>query len=682
MSEPMESTDGESRLEERYGTGGGVSGDKEVPPLKENDKIALVGNPNVGKSVIFGQFTGRYVVVSNYPGTTVEVTRGKAKLGDKSVEIVDTPGANSLLPMSDDERVTRDILLNEEISRAVLVADTKNLGRSLSIAVQLSEMGTPFVMALNMADEAASRGIEVDPALVKEKIGVDAYVTVATRRQGIDKLRKAVGKASRADIEVEYDEEIEEAVSKIEHLFEGRRLSARSLALMTLAADDSLIEWARDKLSDEDIEYIWEVHNELQGKYTQSISYVISQRRREVASYIEAEALRYTGHISPGIARRIGELMMHPLWGWAILMAVLVFTYEFVGRFGAGTLVDLLEGKVFEGYLNPALTKAVNFITPWPALGIVRDALVGEFGMLTVAITYAVAIILPIVTTFFIVFGILEDSGYLPRLAVMSNNFFRRMGLNGKAVLPMVLGLGCGTMAALTSRIMETRKERVLVILLLALGVPCSAQLGVILGILHNVGPLHTMIWVGTVVATLFTVGKIAERLIPGEGADFVMELPPVRVPQIANIIVKTLARIEWYLKEAVPLFILGTFLLFVLDRSGALTIIQNAARPIVVGWLNLPVEATQAFIVGFLRRDYGAAGLLSLAVAGKLDPTGVVVGMVTITLFVPCIANFFIIIKELGFKAAMLMAGFIFPFAFLVGGLVNLIMRWLNAGF
>lgn len=655
---------------------------KRENPIEDGAKIALIGNPNVGKSVIFGILTGKYVVVSNYPGTTVEVSRGKAKIQNTTVEVIDTPGANSLLPMSDDERVTRDILLEEDISRVVLVVDTKNLKRGLSIAVQLAEMSVPFDIALNMADEAASRGIEVDPGVIEKRLGVNAILTIATRRQGIEKLKKAIVNTKRSILNFVYDAPIEEAVSKIEPMFRGRKISARSIALMILAKDDSLIEWGRKILNNEELDLISGVQVSLQEKYRDSLSYVISQRRREVSESIEREALKYTGEISPSISRRLGDLMMHPVWGWFILAIVVWGIYEFVGRFGAGTLVNLLETKLFGGYVNPLLTRIVGFLIPWNSMSLLRDMLVGEYGVLTVALTYSVAIILPIVTTFFLVFGVLEDSGYLPRLAVMSNKLFQRMGLNGKAVLPMMLGLGCGTMAALTSRIMETRKERIIVILLLALGVPCSAQLGVILGILHGAGIIPTLIWLGTVLVIMFVVGKLAEMILPGEGAEFVLELPPVRAPQIGNIVVKTLARIEWYLKEAVPLFMLGTFFLFVLHRSGALVAIQNAAKPVVVGWLNLPVDATQAFIIGFLRRDYGAAGLLTLVEKGQLDAIGTVVGMVTITLFIPCIANFFIIVKELGAKPAFLMAGFIFPFAFFIGGLLNLILRGLHVRF
>lgn len=649
--------------------------------LKEGDKIALVGNPNVGKSVIFGVLTGRYVTVSNYPGTTVEVSRGKARIENCKVEVVDTPGANGLLPMSEDEEVTRNILLDEDIKKVILVADSKNLERSLHMAIQLCEFRIPFVIALNMSDEARSAGIEIDPAVIKERLGVEAVPTVATRRQGITKLCQALSRATVPDFQVKYDAPIEEAIQKIERFLNGHRISSRALALMFLSGDRSLIKWAKRNLSPDQLGIIEETCQELEAYYGTPLGYVISGRRWESAKEITSSAMKLTGRIRADRAQRLGDIMMHRFWGWFVLAGVLYLTYEFVGRFGAGTLVDLLESGLFEKYINPAFVKAVEFLLPWSSLKIVRDALVGEYGMLTVAVTYAVAIILPIVSTFFIVFGILEDSGYLPRLAVMSNQLFKRIGLNGKAVLPMVLGLGCGTMAALTTRIMETRKERILVILLLALGVPCSAQLGVILGVLHDVGMLGGIIWLAVVVGVMMLVGYIAEKIIPGEEADFVLELPPVRVPQLSNIVIKTLARIEWYVKEAVPLFILGTFVLFVLDKSGVLKYIEAFASPVVQGWLNLPAKATEAFIVGFLRRDYGAAGLYALRENGMLDNIGVVVGMITITLFIPCIANFFMIIKELGLKAALLVGAFIFPFAFLVGGLVNLILRGFHVG-
>jgi ferrous iron transport protein B len=393
-----------------------------------------------------------------------------------------------------------------------------------------------------------------------------------------------------------------------------------------------------------------------------------------------AELLRQVFHVQRArdntLRDSLGVLSMHPVWGVPVLAAVLFIAYEFVGVFGAGTLVKLVEDGLFGKVVNPAaLGLAVRFL-PWEW---VRDLFVGRYGLVTMALTYAIAIVLPVVGTFFVFFGVLEDSGYLPRLAVMVNRIFRGMGLNGKAVLPMILGLGCDTMATLTTRILPTRKERALVTLLLALGVPCSAQLGVILAMLGSMAPAGTLIWAGVVAGTLFGVGWAAGRLMPGRGSDFLLEVPPMRVPSLSNILVKTLARTEWYLKEALPLFVLGTLLLFALDATGILPRLEVVSRPLVVGLLGLPEQATDAFLVGFLRRDYGAAGFFVLRRGGQLDGVQAVVALSVITLFVPCIANFFMMIKERGIKTTLAMVAFIVPFAFAVGAALNWALRALG---
>jgi Fe2+ transport system protein B len=336
------------------------------------------------------------------------------------------------------------------------------------------------------------------------------------------------------------------------------------------------------------------------------------------------------------------------------------------------------QARVWSGYLN----RWAYGLFAWIGVPMLTAFFVGPYGLLTMGVTYAVAIVLPVVATFFFVFSMLEDSGYLPRLAVMSNRLLRGMGLNGKAVLPMVLGLGCDTMATLTARIMETRKERMLVTLLLALGIPCSSQLSVIFALMQRTSGAATLVWLGVVVVTLLGVGWVAARVLPGDKSDFLLEMPPIRQPMVSNILAKTMARIEWYLKEAVPLFLAGTALLFVLDAAHLLTFVHRAGEPVVHHWLGFPRDAgvsdrvSEALLVGFLRRDFGAAGLLDLARAGRLSPADVAVSMVTITLFIPCIANVFMIAKERGWKTAGAMSALIFPYAVAVGAVVRLGFR------
>jgi ferrous iron transport protein B len=638
--------------------------------------IVLVGNPNVGKSALFGALTGRYVTVSNYPGTTVEIASGAIKLDGDRVELRDTPGTNSFTPSSEDEKVTRDILLAARPRAVVVVGDAKNLDRTILLALQLCEMSVPAVLCLNMMDEAQARGIAIDAARLEKKLGLDTVGTVATRRQGIPALLDAIGRARSGHAAVEYPEPLRAAAALLAPLMPEAAISGRALALMVLAGDETLAGWLRERVPSETLSSIETIRQRARRAFREPLSYVINQARMRAAWKIASEVSRRTteGKRSGAVAAaRLDRLTIHPVWGIPFLLAALYVAYLFVGKLGAGTLVGLFENVVFGRFINPWVTALVDRTIPWAML---RDLIVGPYGIVTMALTYALALILPIVGTFFIAFGVLEDSGYLPRLAVMVNRVFRKMGLNGKAVLPMMLGLGCDTMATLTTRILETRKERLIVILLLALGVPCSAQLTVVLMMLGSLSFAATAIWLGIVLGVILVVGAAAARVLPGRGSDFVLELPPLRVPRPGNILVKTLARIEWYLKEAVPLFVVGTLILFVADRLKLLGGVERAAEPVLAGVLGLPKETAAAFVIGFLRRDFGAAGLYHMAQEGRLTPEQVLVAVVTITLFIPCIANFFMIVKERGWKTGLAIAAFVFPFALAVGGALHWFLR------
>jgi ferrous iron transport protein B len=597
-------------------------------------RIILLGNPNVGKSALFNALTGLRATVSNYPGTTVEVYRGR--LSGSAAEIIDSPGLNSLLPLSEDELVSWNLVRaarGEPGAIVVQVADAKNLRRALLLTLQLGQLEVPTVLVLNMHDEAEARGIRVDLDGLEAALGVPVCATVATQGRGLDGVTAALARARAPRNHLPLPEDVAEP----------------ALAL-------------------------------LRGETEPPSSPPPFLARYHEALLAQADAIarrHATGADANGAAlsRSIGRIAIHPLWGWPVLAGVLFLLYELVGVFGAGTLVNLLEQGLFHGHLNP-WAQALFSHLPW-AFG--REMFVGEYGVITMGLSYGLAIVLPIVLTFFSAFAVLEDSGYLPRLAVMSDRVFRLMGLNGKAVLPMVLGLGCDTMATLTTRILPTRKERLLATLLLALGVPCSAQLGVILAMLASVPIAAAAVWGLAVAGVMISVGWLAARVLPGERGDFVVELPPMRLPQLANVASKTAARVEWYLKEALPLFLVGTLVLFLLDRLRLLGVVIRAGEPLVTGLLGLPREASAAFLVGFLRRDFAATRLFDMSRGGGLDVTQLVVSMVTITLFIPCIANVFMIGKERGWRTAGAIAAFVFPLAFVAGALVRLLMHGLG---
>lgn len=638
--------------------------------------VVLIGNPNVGKSAVFSAFTGRRVDISNYPGTTVEVTRGRLRLGEHEVDLIDTPGIQSLLAHSDDERVARDVLLEETPWAVLQVADSKNLRRALQLTFQLAEHELPFVLALNMTDEARDAGIDVDAQRLAQILGSEVVPTAATRGEGLPALQQRLVNPRPISYRIRHDGTIEQAAADIVALLPEEWPGRRALALALLSGDGET--FGKRQVDGATRAAIEAIVAEAAARYEQPLGYVITQQRMRCADCVANEVSRAPEVRRVSHRERLGHLMVDPLWGWPFLLVVLAALYYVVGVFGAGTLVDWMESVLFGEVINPAVSRLVAFV-PWELL---RDFLVGEYGLVTMALTYGVAIVLPIVFTFFLAFSILEDSGYLPRLAVMSNRAFQAMGLNGKAVLPMVLGLGCDTMATLTTRILETRKERVQVTLLLALGVPCSAQLGVLMGMAAILTGPAIAVWLGVVMATLFAVGWLAARLLPGKSSDFILELPPVRRPQLGNIAVKTLARIEWYMKEVLPLFALGSTILFVLDRTGALLALEGLMAPLVSGFLGLPGETAGVFLIGFLRRDFGAAGLFGMARAGMLSTNQLVISLVVITLFIPCIANVLMIIREHGKRTALAVAATVFPLAFGIGGLLNLIFRLLGITF
>ena len=633
--------------------------------------IALVGNPNVGKSVLFHRLTGAYVNVSNYPGTTVEVARAPARF-DAAVDLIDTPGVLTLPARSDDERATMRALLHEPLRAVVQVGDAKNLRRTLTLTALLAELGVPAVLALNMHDEAGARGVTVDAHALSDALGIPVIPTVATGGEGVAQLTHHLAGARTLLPLLHYDATAEAAIADLAERIAIHaphpRLTARGLAILYLGQDSEVEAWLQQAAGDACAELAAPRGVAHAAGVTPA---ALAHERGEAAGTLAARVTARTAQSSPLLAHRIGQWVIHRVWAWPILLGVLFAVYGFVGVFGAGTMVGLMEETLFGEILNPAITRFVqgHIGLPWLA-----DLLVGQYGLWTMGMTYALALILPIVTTFFIAFGLLEDSGYFARLSVLANRLFKLIGLNGRAVLPMVLGLGCVTMATLTTRILHSPRERLITVFLMALAIPCSAQLGVVLGLLGGIAFSATLIWVTAMVAVLMLAGFLAAKLIPGRRIPLVTEMPPMRLPLVGNVAKKTLGRLKWYLVEVIPLFLLGTLIMFVLNQVGALPAIIRAGEPLVSGWLGLPKEASAAFVMGFLRRDFGATGLFALS--GHLTPIQAVVGMVTITLFVPCIASVMMIVKEQGLRIAAAMLALIIPFAFLVGGVLNHLLR------
>jgi ferrous iron transport protein B len=574
-----------------------------------NKKILLVGQPNVGKSVVFGCLTGRYATVSNYPGTTVEVSRGHAKIGQNNCEIIDTPGLYSIFPITEEENVTLRLIENEAPDVIVQIIDAKNLERMLPLTFQLLLSGLPLILVLNMFDETLAAGMTINTALLSEMLNIPVIATVAITAQGIGQLNKTIG--------------------------------------AKLNSNGPLTRSPFPKFSYDTMKNWYDKAREISHR---------TVKKRE----------------SSGKLTRLDQILISPLFGIPILLLVLYFgLYQFVGVFGAGTVVDFLEGG-FEKYINPALANLANSYIPWPVF---NSLFVGEYGIFTLGIRYAVAIILPIVSLFFFVFAIIEDSGYLPRLSFLLDRTFKKIGLSGRAVIPMILGLGCDTMATMVTRTLPTSRERIIATLLLSLCIPCSAQIGVILGLL-SATPHVLLAWILIIALIFAVVGAILAKVMPGAKPTFIIEIPPLRLPQLRNILKKTFARMKWYFGEIVPLFVAASVLIWLCQLTGFFALMtKTLSYPLYL--MGLPERAAPVFIFGFFRRDYGAAGLYDMHKEHLFTNNQLLIAVVVLTLFLPCITQFLITIKERGIKQGLGISAFVLFVAFSVGMLLNFIFNY-----
>jgi ferrous iron transport protein B len=649
-------------------------------------KIILVGNPNVGKSVLFNMLTGAYTTVSNYPGTSVEVSRGSCEIGGERYEVLDTPGMYSLLPITEEERVARQILLQEDPHTLVHVIDARNIERMLPMTVQLIEAGLPVILVVNILDEAERLGMHIDLERLQKNLGIPVIGAVMRQKVGLSELKREIGavtkrKAGNRPLEdsadavprifaspLTYAADLERDIDRIAKLIQGDyRLSRRATALLLLQRDEDVRQLVAEKEDEHHREFLTSMVNEISFKRRADLHLQLSLERRKLCGQM-LEGVITQEDKGELFSEKLSNWMVNPWTGTPILLLVIYFgLYKFVGGFGAGTLVDLIEGKLFEGYINPpVIALAEKYLTAdW-----LFELTAGEYGLWTLGVRYAVALVLPIVGSYFLVFSLLEDSGYLPRLALLVDRLFKKIGLSGRAVIPMILGFGCGTMATLVTRTLETKRERIIATLLLALAIPCSAQFGVILGLL-SVSSTALAVWALVLMLVFLLVGLVSSRLMPGEGPVFYMEIPPLRPPQLRNVLVKTMARMSSYFCEILPLFLFASVLLWAGKMSGVLEGLLRGLQP-VVSALGLPVEATPAFVFGFFRRDFGAAGLYDLQMDGFLSLAQLTVAAVTLTLFVPCVAQFLVMVKERGLRVALAILVFVTIVAFSTGWLLN----------
>lgn len=646
--------------------------------------IVLAGNPNVGKSVIFNALTGLSADVSNYPGTTIDIARGK--LGDD--DIADTPGVYGISSLNDEERAARRMILEADV--VINVVSALSLDRDLFLTMQLIDMGKPMIVVFNQWDEALQRGIAIDLELVSERLGLPVMYCIAVENKGIKEIGELVKSARPGAILPEMREKLEPLIT---------RGLDQSRALLILEGDQLTIEDTNVAAEN--------CRNEI----------YMSRRRLvdEVVDDCVDESVKGTK-----FSVRLGRFLLHPIYGGGIALFVCYFIfYQVLGVWIAGNLVEITEKQTMRVYYEPVVRRAVANFAPcsieangqtfeFPSgtasssvddatktaletaikktppdevkfdfwkfktnlLSLVGNILVGEYGILTLTVTYLIGLLMPLVLGFYLGLSLLEDSGYLPRLAVLVDRLMNKIGLNGRAIIPLILGLGCVTMATITTRLLTTNREKLIATALLGIAIPCSAQLGVVSGTLARAGGGGAWAVYGTIVVGILALsGLLMNKILPGKSQALLIDLPPMRLPRWDNVLKKTWKKSWLFLTEAVPMFCLAGFLVTVAQMVGLLDWFVTALQPLVVHWLRLPDDPRipTTFILGIVRRDFAAFGLTDVA----LTAAQAVTAMIVITLFVPCIATVGVMIKERGPKVALTIWIGSWLFAFAAGGLL-----------
>ncbi len=630
-------------------------------------KIAILGLPNTGKSQIFNNLTGQYTLVANYPFTTIEIKRAICNIKGNQYEVLDTPGLHCLYIHSEEEIMVRDMLFSEQPDIIIQCIDANRLKQSLTLTADLLELNIPMIISLNAIDETSKQGMKIDTKSLRNILGVSIVESVAIKGIGTEELKQAILAPKAGTPKVSYGDIIEKGILTIQEKLPEDIPYKRKAAILILLNDKFWIKYLNNNYSKDIIETLkneaYKINRQLRG----NISYIINNRRNVWINKTIAATVKKEGTMPAGFAQTFAKMSRHPFYGIPILLFFLTVTFYLI-IFVAGTIEKWMNVIIVVPVIN-----LISYIIP---NGFWYDFLIGHYGILTLGLFNAIVTVLPILSVFFLMFSFLEDIGYIPNLCVLVKRIFEKIGLTGKSIMPVILGFGCKTMATLVTRGLKSKKEKFIAVYLIAFAIPCSAQLAIDMAILGRIGFKAFLIAYGVLAFVEIAAGFILNKILKDDNKScFIQELPAIRMPSLKVILTKVYYRLYWFLKEAVPIFISAAILLFLCEKTGILLAIKNLLRPIVVGWLGLPVNIVDVLILTLARHEAAAGLLLHMVDAGALTYIQCIVSVVITTMFVPCFANIVAMCKEMGTRRGILMAIIINISSFFLAGILNWIL-------
>lgn len=635
---------------------------------KKELTIALAGNANVGKSVIFNELTGSHQIIGNWPGKTIERKEGYLIYKGYKIRVVDLPGIYSFSTYSEEEIISRDFILNEKPDFVINVVDALNLERNLFFTLQLIELNVNLIVALNQIDLLEKSGLSIDVEKLQNILGVPVIPTVAIENKGIDKLIEKCIEIYEKDIkikpfEIQYGKEVEERIKILINLLPKEvNFPKRWLSIKLLEGEEDILK----KFKNEEIilkakkfaEELEEIHGE-------PISLIITQEKYNLCNKITKDVLikKEKKFI---LSDYLDKILLHPIFGYIILILFLFLIFYII--FGFGSFFGGYLDSIFEKFKNVILNLKISDISKKIFIDGILDGVIG-----------GVSIALPYLIPFYILLSILEDSGYLARMAFFTDSLMHFIGLHGKAFFPLMLGFGCNVPAILGSRILETKKQRFLTATLATL-VPCSARTIVILGLVGVfLGFKYVLIIYLIDIIIIFFFGKIFSILIPGKSYGLIMEMPPLRRPSLKIVLRQASFRIKDFIYFAFPIIVFGSFLLQILDLTNLLNSFVNFISPLFINFLGLPPLTSIPLIFGILRKELSLIMLFSLFgtqdVLSFMSSKQIIIYSIITLFYFPCIATFASLKRELGLLNSILITLFEIGFAIVIGGLLNLVL-------
>jgi len=628
-------------------------------------KILIVGLPNTGKSLIFNNLTGQYNIVANSPLTTLTFKRGSFQIGTESFEVIDSPGLNSLFIHSEEQIQVRDLIFSDSPDVIIQCIDAGRLKQSLMLTADLLELGLPLVIALNAIDESARRGIWHDSDGLSQFLSLPVVETIAVQGRGTGELKNAAQKATTGKNKPRYENVVEDGMSSIESELPVGEPYKRIKSLLMLMGDPLMFRYLEKAYGESTVARLTQATENVKRQFKGSINQLIYNCRGRWIDNIVKETTKSQKITPKDFSQTFARLSRHPVYGIPILLAVIYLMFFMVVN----------VANVISEWLNDVLWMPVQSVISGilPA-GFWHDLLIGDYGVLSLGLANALLTVLPILGVFFIIFNTLEDIGYIPNLSVLTKRILAKFGLSGGAIMPLVLGFGCKTMATLTTRGLRSKRERFIAVYLIAFTIPCAAQMGLNMSILGRMGTSAFVITFSVLTFLGTTTGIVLNKLLQKEAAKdaFILELPALRLPGLKGILKKTYYRLYWFLKESLLVFVYAAFAMFTADKLGILEAAKKIMSPLVEGLLGLPLAMVDAIILCFARHEAGAALVINLVRKGEMDYVQCIVAVLITTTLAPCFANIMAMAKEVGSKNTFAMLVAIAFSAFAASGALN----------